>query len=83
MQRSSQKGASRSTVSSSGTRLAGTQHGIWCERQDPLFGDVQRLVADLSEGPQVVSYGPGAHTRVYWNSVTLPAFAFIGGALRP
>ncbi|HEX5260553.1 MAG TPA: hypothetical protein VFW18_03670 [Gaiellales bacterium] len=40
-------------------------------------------MAELPEGPPVVSYGPGAHTRVYWNSVTLPAFAFIGGALRP
>lgn len=71
------------TVSASLGRLAGTPLGIWCGRQDPLFGDVQRLVAELPERPQFVSYGPGAHTRVYWNSVTLPAFAFIGGALRP
>lgn len=28
------------------------------------------------------SYGNGAHTRAYWDSVTLPAFAFLGDALR-
>ena len=52
------------TVSASLGRLAGTPLGIWCGRQDPLFGDVQRLVAELPERPQFVSYGPGAHTRV-------------------
>jgi hypothetical protein len=29
----------------------------------------------------VLSYGDGAHTRAYWDSVTLPAFAFVAGEL--
>lgn len=61
--------------------LAGTPLGIWCGRQDPLFANVQQLVAALPERPQIVSYGHGAHTRVYWSSVTLPAFSFVGGTL--
>jgi hypothetical protein len=59
-------------------RLAGTPLGVWCGRSDPLFADVRALVAHLPERPRLVSYGDGAHTRVYWNSVTRPAFAFLG-----
>jgi predicted esterase len=62
-------------------RLAGTPLAIWCGRDDPLYPNVRELVAALPERPQVVAYAPGAHTRVYWNSVTLPALAFVGGVL--
>ena len=31
--------------------------------------------------PQVVTYRDGAHTRAFWDSVTLPAFAFVAGHL--
>jgi predicted esterase len=62
-------------------KLAGTPLGVWCGRQDPLFGDVRQLVAALPERPQIVSYRDGAHTRAFWDSVTLPAFAFLGGRL--
>ena len=68
-------------VFSSIGRLAGTPLGVWCGRDDPLYPDVRRLVAALPEPPRVVAYAPGAHTRVYWNSVTLPALAFVGGVL--
>jgi hypothetical protein len=50
---------------------------------DPLFADVQAFVATLPRGPQVLAYGDGAHTRAYWDSVTVPAFAFVGDALTP
>ncbi|HEY3764140.1 MAG TPA: alpha/beta hydrolase-fold protein [Gaiellales bacterium] len=60
-----------------------TSLGIWCGRSDPLFDDVKGFVAKLPRRPRIVSYGPGAHTRAYWDSVTLPAFAFLGGALGP
>jgi S-formylglutathione hydrolase FrmB len=63
-------------------RLAGTPLGIWCGRDDPLYPNVQALVAALPERPQVVAYAPGAHTRVYWDSVTLPALRFVGSVLR-
>jgi predicted esterase len=63
--------------------LAGTPLGIWCGRDDPLYPDVRRLVSALPERPRVVAYAPGAHTRAYWNSVTLPALRFVGDVLGP
>ena len=62
-------------------RLAGTPLGLWCGRDDPLYPNVRSLVAALPERPQVVAYAPGAHTRVYWNSVTLPALRYVGSVL--
>jgi hypothetical protein len=59
-----------------------TPPGVWCGRSAPLYQDVRGFVARLPRRPQVLSYGDGAHTRAYWDSVTLPAFAFLGGALR-
>ena len=58
-----------------------TPLGVWCGRSDPLYADVRGFVARLPRRPQVVSWGDGAHTRAYWDSVTLPAFAFLGRAL--
>jgi S-formylglutathione hydrolase FrmB len=63
--------------------LAGTPLGIWCGRDDPLYPDVRRLVSALPERPRVVAYAPGAHSRAYWNSVTLPALRFVGDVLGP
>jgi Putative esterase len=60
-----------------------TPLGIWIGRSDPLFADVRAFVAKLPRRPQVLAYGDGAHTRAYWDSVTLPAFAFLGAALTP
>lgn len=59
-----------------------TPLGVCCGRSDPLYGDVRGFVARLPRPPQVLSYGDGAHARAYWDSVTLPAFAFLGGALQ-
>lgn len=62
-------------------KLAGTPLGIWCGRDDPLYPNVRELVSALPEAPRVLAYAPGAHTRVYWNSVTLPALGFVGSVL--
>ena len=62
-------------------RLRATPLGVWCGRSDPLLGDVRTLVASMMVPPAVVSYGNGAHTRVYWNSITLPAFRFLAPRL--
>jgi predicted esterase len=61
--------------------LGGTPIGVWCGRDDPLYPDVRLLVRALPEPPRIAAYAPGAHTRVYWNSVTLPALGFVGGML--
>lgn len=62
-------------------KLAGQRLGVWCGRQDPLFSDVQAFVAALPQPPQIVTYRPGAHTRAFWDSVTLPALGFAAHAL--
>jgi S-formylglutathione hydrolase FrmB len=59
----------------------GTPLGIWCGRSDALYDDVRAFVRKLPRRPQVLSYGDGAHTRAYWDSVTLPAFGFLGAEL--
>ena len=58
-----------------------TPLGIWIGRSDPLFADVRAFVAKLPRRPRILAYGAGAHTRAYWDSVTLPAFVFLGAAL--
>lgn len=63
------------------TALAGTPLGLWCGTNDSFYGEVQALVEVLPEEPEIVSYGPGGHTRVYWNDQTLDAFAFLASHL--
>jgi dienelactone hydrolase len=62
-------------------RLRATPLGVWCGRSDPLLDNVRTLVAAMPAPPVVLSYGDGAHTRAYWNSVTLPGFRFLGPRL--
>jgi S-formylglutathione hydrolase FrmB len=50
---------------------------VWCGDDDPFRDDVVAFVDALPEPPEVESYGPGGHTRVYWNDQTLDAFAFL------
>jgi Putative esterase len=68
-------------VVASDAALSRSPLGVWCGRSDPLYSDVRTFVSALPARPQIVSYGAGAHTRAYWDSVTLPAFAFVGAAL--
>jgi S-formylglutathione hydrolase FrmB len=58
-----------------------TPLGVWCGRSDPLYDDVRAFVAQLPRRPRVLSFGDSAHTRAYWDTVTLPAFAFVAGEL--
>ena len=78
------RGGARMTGPSPGSiELAGQPLGVWCGTSDPLYQNVQQFVAALPQKPDPLSYGEGAHTRAYWDSVTLPAFAFIGEKLTP
>lgn len=68
-------------VFTASAELADTPIGLWCGLDDRLLPAVRALAAALPVPPAVRSYGEGAHTRVYWNSVTPAAFRFIGEAL--
>jgi S-formylglutathione hydrolase FrmB len=61
--------------------LEGTPLGIWCGTDDSLFDSVEALVEALPEPPEIWSYGPGGHTRIYWNDQTLEAFTFLASHL--
>jgi enterochelin esterase-like enzyme len=61
--------------------LKGTPLGIWCGTDDGLYSSVESLVNSLPEPPEIWSYGPGGHTRVYWNDQTLQAFQFLASHL--
>jgi predicted peptidase len=61
--------------------LKGTPLGIWCGTDDGLYPAVESLVNSLPEEPEIWSYGPGGHTRVYWNDQTLRAFQFLASHL--
>ncbi len=63
------------------TKLAGTPIGLWCGLDDRLLPAVRTLADALPTPPAVLSYGPGAHTRAYWNGVTPAAFRFVGESL--
>ncbi len=62
-------------------RLATTPVGLWCGTADPLLDRIQRFAADLDPPPAVAEWGPGDHTRGYWDRVTPAAFRFLGEAL--
>jgi predicted peptidase len=54
---------------------------IWCGTEDPFYPATKALVASLPSPAQIVSYSEGAHTRVFWDDQTLPAFRFLGQQL--
>jgi pimeloyl-ACP methyl ester carboxylesterase len=68
-------------VFSSSAALSGQPLGVWCGTSDPLYDNIRQFVRALPQRPEIVQYGPGAHTRQFWDSVTLPAFAFLGSHL--
>jgi pimeloyl-ACP methyl ester carboxylesterase len=57
--------------------LADLPLGIWCGTEDMFYENDQAFVAALATKPEVVTYGPGAHTRYFWNDHTLEAFTFL------
>jgi S-formylglutathione hydrolase FrmB len=64
-------------------RLAGLPLSVCCGEQDRLYENVRAFVDALPTDPEMVTYGDGRHTRVYWNDQTLDAFAFLGRHLGP
>jgi pimeloyl-ACP methyl ester carboxylesterase len=63
--------------------LRGTGVGLWCGRDDGLYPSVRKLEQSLPEPPKTGSYGPGHHTRAYWNRITPAAFDFLASTLTP
>jgi dienelactone hydrolase len=61
--------------------LAGTPLGVCCGEQDSFHPTVAALVEALPEEPEWLHFGPGGHTRAYWNSLTPSAFAWLAGEL--
>lgn len=64
-------------------QLDGDRVAIWCGTEDSFFGDVEAFAEEIPGGPAIAGFGPGRHTRGYWNTVTDDAFAFIGESLTP
>jgi pimeloyl-ACP methyl ester carboxylesterase len=62
--------------------LAPTPLAVWCGTEDALYSSVRALVDSLPRRPEIVSYGDGGHTRVFWNDQTLEAFDFLGRHLQ-
>jgi hypothetical protein len=67
-------------VMSAADELEGARIGLWCGTSDELYDNVQRLADAIPGGPAIESYGPGAHTRHFWDRITPDAFAFVAGA---
>lgn len=61
--------------------LAGLPLGFWCGTSDPFYDAVRAFVAGLPEDPEVATFAPGAHTRLFWNDHTLAAFRWLAAKL--
>lgn len=68
-------------VSAAAGRLEGPRIGLWCGAQDGFAPAVRAFAAALPGGPAVASFPAGAHTRIFWNSVTLDALRFVGSRI--
>jgi predicted esterase len=63
-------------------RLRGTPVGLWCGRDDGLYGDVRALQRALPAAPAAGGYGPGGHNFGYWSTVIPAAFSFLADGLK-
>lgn len=61
--------------------LDGDRIGVWCGTDDSVFDSVEEFVATIPGGPAVTGFGPGYHTRGYWNTVIPDALAFVASSL--
>jgi len=61
--------------------LADTPVGLWCGAGDGYYDAVLELEQALPAPPAVTSFGPGDHSRFYWNDHTPAAFAFLADQL--
>lgn len=55
--------------------------GVWCGDDDPFIDGVRQLVAELPTPPEVLEYGDGGHSRIYWNDHILAAFTWLASHL--
>jgi S-formylglutathione hydrolase FrmB len=62
-------------------RLSGMPLGLWCGRQDPLFGNVRALRRELPDEPLAGTFGPGKHDFGYWSTAIPAAFSFLATQL--
>lgn len=62
-------------------KLGSVRVGLWCGRQDGLYGTIVDFEDALPEGKAAGDYQRGRHRRGYWNRVTPAAFDFIAAAL--
>jgi len=63
--------------------LRGTGIGLWCGTEDAFYPAVRKLEQALPEPKKAGSYGPGHHTRAFWNRITPAAFDFLASTLTP
>lgn len=61
--------------------LRRTRLGVWCGTDDALYDDVRSVVERLPRKPEVVTYDPGGHTRVFWNDHTIEALRWLSADL--
>lgn len=61
--------------------LAGLPLGVWCGENDGFYDAVRDLVGRLPDEPRIETYGPGGHTRVYWNDHTVDALHWMARQL--
>ena len=61
--------------------LARVPLGVWCGEDDDFYDATRELVDRLPVTPEVEVYGPGGHTRYYWNDHTPAALAWLAGKL--
>ncbi len=61
--------------------LDGDRIAIWCGTDDAVFDGVEELAATIPGGSAIAGFGPGYHTRGYWNTVIPDALAFVAASL--
>jgi pimeloyl-ACP methyl ester carboxylesterase len=59
-------------------KLGALPVGLWCGRQDPLYGTVRELERALPQPPVAGGYADGRHNFSYWSTAIPAAFDFIG-----
>jgi S-formylglutathione hydrolase FrmB len=62
-------------------RIGRTPVGLWCGKDDDLYGNVQELWSALPVPPRAGGFGAGKHNFGYWSTLLPEAFAFLGAAL--
>ena len=61
--------------------LVGHPLGLWCGTDDSFFDAVSELAETMPTAPDIASFSPGGHTRVYWNDQTVEALTFLASHL--